>query len=209
MQTMTAIIIAAIALFGPLFVLKSIGPLDFWWWMSANLAILIGWAASISPGFRSSVSKDLRDGLPKKIALGLASAAALYGVFFVGNLLSRKLFPFAAQNIAAVYHFKSGVAPARVWLLMTLVIGPGEEIFWRGYLQRALAGRIGKWPGYLLSTMLYAGVHAGSGNVMLVLAALVCGLAWGWLYLRFGSILLNAVSHTAWDVAVFLVVPFV
>jgi uncharacterized protein len=207
-MTMTAIIIAAIALFGPLFVYRSLGPLDFWWWMTVNLVILIGWAAAISPAFRSSISKDVRVGLPKKIALGLASAAVLYVVFFVGNIVSRKLFPFAAQNIAAVYDFKSGIAPARVWILMICVIGPGEEIFWRAYLQRTLARRLGRWPGFLLATALYAGVHAGSGNVMLVIAALVCGLFWGWLYLRFNSITLNVVSHTVWDVTVFLVVPF-
>ena len=205
---MTAIIIAAITLFVPLFVFRSIGPFDFWWWMSANLAILIGWAAAVSTGFRSAVADDLRAGLAKKIAFGLVSAAALYLIFFAGNILARKLFPFAAQNIAAVYDFKSGVAPARVWILMMCVIGPGEEIFWRGYLQRALMRRIGKWPGLLLATALYAGVHAGSGNIMLILAALVCGLFWGWLYLRFNSITLNAVSHTTWDVAVFLMFPF-
>ena len=205
---MTAIIIAAIALFGPLFVYRSLGPLDFWWWMSANLVILISWAAVISPAFRRSVAEDFRDGLPKKIALGLASAAVLYAVFLVGNIVSRRLFAFAGENIAAVYDFKSGIAPMRVWILMMCVIGPGEEIFWRGYLQRALAARIGKWPGLLLATALYAGVHAGSGNVMLVLAALICGLFWGWLYLRFNSITLNAASHTTWDAAVFLVFPF-
>ena len=204
---MTAILIAAIALFGPLFVYRHIGPFDFWWWMSANLAILIGWAAATDSVFRSSVFKDLRVDLPRKILLGLVSAATLYFIFLAGNIISRNLFPFAARDIAAVYDFKSGVAPARVWILMTLVIGPGEEIFWRGYLQRALALRFGPAAGWLLATALYAGAHAGSGNVMLVLAALVCGLFWGWLYLRFGSITLNAISHTAWDVVVFLLWP--
>jgi uncharacterized protein len=204
----TAIIIAAIALFAPLFILKSIGQFDFWGWMSANLVLLIGIAAITDTTFRRSVSDDLRAGVWKKIGLGLLSALALYGVFFVGNTVSRKLFAFANQDITSVYDFKSGVAPARIWLLMTLVIGPGEEVFWRGYLQRALALRFGPVTGWLLAAGLYAGVHAGSGNVMLVIAALVCGLAWGWLYTRFGSILLNAVSHTAWDVAVFLLAPF-
>lgn len=205
---MIAILLAAIALFGPLFVYRHIGPVDFWWWMSANLVILIGWAAYVSPAFRRSVADDLRAGLPKKIALGLASAAVLYAVFFVGNIVSRKLFPFAAEGISAVYDFKTGVAPARVWLLMTLVIGPGEEIFWRAYVQRALTRRIGQWPGFIMAAALYAGVHAGSGNIMLLLAAALCGLFWGWLYLRYNSIVLNAISHTVWDVAVFLLWPF-
>jgi len=205
---MTAIILAAIALFSPLFVLKSIGPFDFWWWMSLNLILLIGIALKIDPLFRRSISTNLHDGIPKKIALGILAAAVLYFVFFAGNILSRQLFPFAATDIAAVYDFKAGAAPARIWLLMTLVIGPGEEVFWRGYLQRALALRFGPANGCLLAATLYAGVHLASGNVMLVVAALVCGFVWGWLYFRFGSVLLNAVSHTLWDVAAFLLFPF-
>lgn len=205
---MNIVILAAIALFVPLFILKAIGPLDFWWWMSANLVLLIGIAAITDAAFRRSIPDDFRAGVLKKIGLGLLSALALYGVFFVGNIVSRKLFAFAGHDIAAVYDFKSGVAPARVWILMTCAIGPGEEIFWRGYLQRALALRFGPANGCFLAAMLYTGVHLASGNVMLVVAALVCGFAWGWLYYRFDSILLNAVSHTAWDVAVFLVVPF-
>jgi hypothetical protein len=92
--------------------------------------------------------------------------------------------------------------------LMVLVIGPGEEVFWRGYLQRHLQDRWGNVPGFLAATALYALVHAGSGNPMLVLAAAVCGLFWGYLYLRSKSILLVLISHTIWDVAVFILFPF-
>jgi len=57
-------------------------------------------------------------------------------------------------------------------------------------------------------TALYALVHVGSGNPMLVLAAAACGFFWGWLYMKTGSALLVIVSHTVWDIAVFLIVPF-
>jgi hypothetical protein len=43
---------------------------------------------------------------------------------------------------------------------------------------------------------------------MLVAAAGVCGIFWGWLYLAFRSPILNVVSHTAWDLLVFVVLPF-
>ncbi len=56
--------------------------------------------------------------------------------------------------------------------------------------------------------MLYTAVHLASGNIMLVLAAAVCGVFWGWLYLRYRSPVLNIVSHTLWDLAVFVVFPF-
>ena len=62
---------------------------------------------------------------------------------------------------------------------MALLIGPGEEIFWRGYLQRRWQERFGAGRGFLFAAALYAAVHAGSGNVMLVLAAAVCGAVLG------------------------------
>jgi membrane protease YdiL (CAAX protease family) len=206
---MIAIVLSAIALFGSLFVRKSIGPLDFWWWISLNLVILITWSAIKSRRYRNVVIEDFRHRIPKKIAIGLVSAVVLYFIFYIGSILSQKFLPLSAEGIAEIYNFKAGVSPARVWILMTVVIGPGEEYFWRGYVQRALAARIGRLPSWILTAAIYAGVHAGSGNPMLLLAALVCGVFWGWLYLRFDSILLNAVSHTVWDVAVFLVRPFV
>jgi uncharacterized protein len=43
---------------------------------------------------------------------------------------------------------------------------------------------------------------------MLVLAAAACGLFWGFLYLRFKSVLLTAVSHALWDLTVFILIPF-
>ena len=90
---------------------------------------------------------------------------------------------------------------------MTLLIGPGEELFWRGFLQRRLQSHQGPFKGYLLATAVYALMHVGSGNLMLVLAAGICGLFWGYLYLRTGSIIINVVSHTAWDIAIFLFLP--
>ena len=49
---------------------------------------------------------------------------------------------------------------------------------------------------------------AQPGPLQRASAALVCGAVWGGLYYRFKSPLLNVVSHTAWDVAVFLLFPF-
>ena len=143
-----------------------------------------------------------------KTALGLVSAAALYGVFWGGNLLSRAWFgEWAGQGIDSVYGLKSGASLTRIVLLIALLIGPTEEVFWRGLLQRQFAARWGRWGAFLLATALYAGVHISSGNPMLVLAAVVCGVFWGLLYLWRGSVLLNVVSHTAWDLAVFVLFP--
>jgi uncharacterized protein len=199
---------SAVLLFLPLFIVRAAGPIDFWWWMSLNLCILIGMALSLDRNFRLAIRNDLRSGAGRKILLGFLAAAVLYAVFFIGNILARLILPFAGSGIGAVYAFKSTASPVRIVLLMALLIGPGEEVFWRGFLQRRWQARFGADRGFLLATGLYAAVHIGSGNAMLVLAAAVCGLFWGYLYRRTGSLLLVAVSHTVWDLAVFVLFPF-
>lgn len=200
--------VAAAALFGPLFVLRRLGPLDFWWWMSLNVILLIGLGAILDRSYLPALRADLRTRIGRKVALGVLSAVALYGVFWIGNEGARSLLPFAGSGIESVYGFKTGASLIRVVLLMVLLIGPGEELFWRAFLQRRAMERFGAIPGFLAATALYALVHAASGNVMLVLAAAVCGLFWGAIYLRTRSVLLVAVSHTLWDLAVFIVFPF-
>jgi len=140
--------------------------------------------------------------------VGLASALLLYLVFFAGNYLSRHIFPFAGDNIENVYSLKQGISSLRIIVLMALIIGPGEEIFWRAFLQRRCMEMWGSLPGTLAAVGLYTAVHLSSLNIMLLIAALVCGSFWGALYWRFRSPLLNMVSHTAWDIMVFVLVPF-
>jgi hypothetical protein len=62
--------------------------------------------------------------------------------------------------------------------------------------------------GFIFATVLYTVVHIATGNMVLVLAALICGLFWGWLYMRYQSMLINVISHTVWDIGVFLLLPF-
>jgi CAAX protease family protein len=199
----------AALLFFPLFVFRSVAWFDFWWWISVNIALLLCAAAVLDETWRKDIAIDIRERLIWKIGMGVLSAAVLYGVFYAGNIISRWLFFFAGTGIDGVYAFKTDASAFRIGLLMLCLIGPGEELFWRGFLQRRLQGGYGQWRGFLLATMIYTLIHIGSGNVMLVLAAGVCGLFWGFLYLRFRSMLLNAISHTLWDVAIFLVLPVV
>ena len=198
----------AVVLFVPLFVTRGLGVFDFWWWISANLIILIAIAAFFDSAWRSSIRRDMSGSILFKIGMGILSALFLYLVFAVGNFFSRNIFSFAGSGIQDVYAFKMGASRLRIAVLMIFIIGPGEELFWRGFLQRNFQKKTGNYLGFILATGIYTLVHLGSGNVMLVLAAGVCGLFWGYLYLRYGSITLNIVSHTLWDVTVFLWLPF-
>lgn len=196
--------VLAVLLLVPLFALRRIGGFDFWWWMSLNVALLVFFGLFSDKSYLNLILKDLREGLLKKIGLGIISAGLLYAVFFVGNEVSRMIFPFAGAEISQVYSFKQNASVLRIILLMIVLIGPGEELFWRGYLQRHWQKRYGKIQGFVFASLLYALVHAASGNIMLVLSAGVCGLFWGFLYLRYRSVLMICVSHTLWDLMIFV-----
>lgn len=198
----------AILMFSPMFVLHQIGPFDFWWWMSSNLIVLLTICFLTDREYLVLLKKDLSEDLWRKIGIGLLSAFLLYLLFFAGNYLSRKWFNFAGSGIEGVYSFKGDAAGIRIALLMLLVIGPGEELFWRGYLQRKFSVKKGKWAGLILALILYTGVHIFTGNIMLIMAALICGLFWGWMYLKYNSMVINVISHTVWDIVVFLLLPF-
>lgn len=194
--------------FIPLFTFIGIGQFDFWWWMSTNLVVLITLGLILDKAYLPFLRDDYTGDVLKKIGIGLLSVVILYFVFYFGNWLSRELFDFASGGIENVYAFKGNASATRISILMLLIIGPGEEIFWRGLLQRNLAKKLGPKKGFILATFLYTLVHVFTGNIMLILAALICGLFWGWLYMKYESMLMNVVSHTLWDLAVFILLPY-
>jgi membrane protease YdiL (CAAX protease family) len=198
----------AAVLFIALFRLRRLGPLDFWAWLALNIVIVVAAGFLIDGRYGARLRRDAADGLLRKIGLGLASAGLLYLVFAVGRMAALRIFPFAGAGIGQIYALRAGVPALRVVLLIGLVIGPGEELFWRGFFQEWTGATTSRAYGFALTAMLYAGVHLAGGNVMLVLAAAVCGVFWGWLYFRFRSPVLNIVSHTVWDLLVFVFFPF-
>ena len=209
MSRFAVVCLVAAAAFIPLFITGGIGVFNFWLWMAANNILLFFLAAWADKSFLSRIASDLKERPLRKIALGLASAFLLYWIFWLGNIVARELFSFAPQGIEAIYGLKEGSSPLAIAALIGLIFGPGEELFWRGFVQQGLSLR---FPAFIkpvvLGTLFYAGVHAGSFNPMLVLAALVCGAFWGLLYRVSGSILLVMISHTVWDISVFLLFPY-
>lgn len=199
----------AMVLFAVLFATGGRGTFDFWWGMSALAALLTGSALWMDRSFPAQLREDARRGLLRALGWGVFWAAALYAVFFIGNLILRSWFgDSGGAGIDRVYALKSGVNTTRIALLIAFVIGPAEEFFWRAFLQRQLSARLGATRGVTLAVLLYASAHVSSGNPALILAALVCGIFWGILYARMRSVWINVASHTIWDLAVFLWFPF-
>ena len=144
---------------------------------------------------------------PMHLVAGAAAAAVLYGVFFAGHVVSSAVFDFAAPQVRHIYTLRGSVHPVIIAALLVLLIAPGEELFWRGFVQHRLSGRFGPWWGYLLAAGLYALVHVWAMNLMLLAAALMCGLFWGAVKQASKSLWPAIISHALWDVTIFLLFP--
>lgn len=208
-KAVTALItLLAVTMFSVMFVFRQIGWFDFWYWMSSNLLVILFVAFLADNENLNLLKADLLKSVGRKVLMGLGFALLLYVVFYVGNIAVRFVLEAAGEGIDRVYAFKQEAPGWRIAILMLLVIGPGEELFWRGFLQRRLQVHLGINAGFLIATALYTAVHFFTGNPVLVLAALTCGLFWGWLYKKYGSMIINIVSHTVWDIMVFIILPF-
>ena len=176
---------------------------NFWVMMTCSGAALTLYSTWAAPGWW----KDIRFDFPN-IALGVLFAAALWGVFWLGEFFSTLIFDFARPQVDSIYGMKDGENPVILTLLMLLIIGPAEEIFWRGYIQKQLSRKWNPNMGFIVTTLVYSLVHISKMNFMLIMAAAVAGLFWGLAYRlypeKFGAII---ISHAIWDCAVFIWFP--
>lgn len=200
------------------------GLTNFWLTMSCAAIILTAMAAGFAPKAVAAKNEDkdraagiIGKGWWQQLLLGVAIAAALWGIFWIGEKLSFLMFGFARGQVDGVYAMKSGLPDWAIAALLLCVIGPAEEYFWRGFVQRniavALSGRnfhvmSPADMAFMITALVYALVHVWSMNFMLVMAALVAGCVWGFLYrLRPGWLPALVISHAVWDAAVFVVFP--
>ena len=203
MKRLIFAILTAFALWTAMFSPLTAPHINFWIAMSISATILITIATFARPSWPRDFKWSMTD-----ILLGIAIAAALWGVFWMGDKISQFIFDFARPQVDSIYAMKDGSSSTLIAIALLLLIGPAEEIFWRGYVQRTLSQKWGANKGFIVATAIYTLVHIGSLNFMLIMAAMVCGLAWGLLYRlmpeRFTAITL---SHALWDAAVFVIFP--
>ncbi len=144
---------------------------------------------------------------PIDVATGLGSAAVLYGVFVAGDRLARRIMPRGGAEIGQIYHLSTLGRRLELGLRLILIIGPAEELFWRGLVQQRLAERYGRWWGTALGTLVYGGAHLVTGNATLLGAATIAGAFWGGMYALDAPMSALIISHASWDVLTFLVAP--
>ncbi|MFZ0243106.1 MAG: type II CAAX endopeptidase family protein [Desulfobacterales bacterium] len=174
----------------------------FWYKISASALTL----TALSFCFQSPRALHLKFDL-RAAALGMASAVLLYLVFWAGKTVASMILPFAGDQIGSIYEKGEATSIWKIALLLFFVTGPCEELYWRGFLQRRLMDRFGNRQGWIIATLLYAGVHISSLNFMLIGAAGVAGAFWGAMYWRLKDLTPVIISHSIWSTVIFAILP--
>lgn len=202
MRKMIFAVILAAVLWFVIFFPQHHAESNFWWRMSFSTSIIGAMSLYLGRGLKRYFAFNWRDAF-----IGLNSAALLWGMFYVGNWLSSLMFSFAEAQVDSIYALKEGSDKWLLGALLFFLIGPAEEIFWRGYVQQLLEERKGKQFALVATSTVYALVHLWSFNFMLIMAALVCALFWGLLYMYHKNLLTLTLSHAMWDLTVFVLFP--
>lgn len=145
----------------------------------------------------------------RDLLLGLTSAGLLYGIFQIGDRLTRLILPEGAREIDEIYGLEQYRSRQEIAARLALIVGPAEELFWRGFVQQRLMERYGQLPGWIMGTAAYGGAHLVTGNFTLIGAATVAGAFWGGMAMLGAPTGALIISHAFWDVFIFLIAPTV
>ncbi len=200
MKRLLASLVVACMLWAVMFSPLTAPYVNFWWTMTGSALALTALVSVFQPGWWCSLRWRASD-----IVWGVGLATGLWCVFWLCDKVAALLFSFARPQVESIYGMKNGESAWLLSAMLLFVIGPAEEVFWRGYVQRTLSQRWNADVGFLTTVALYALAHTCSCNFMLVMAALTAGVVWGFVYRLFPDRLpVLIVSHSLWDVAVFI-----
>ena len=195
-------LVLAVVLLAVTFIIQ---PFNFWLCIAITTLILGGLALLLGGNTIEKRHLDL-----EAVFWGIGAAVLLYLFFRAANwLLHLPLFSILSVDsyLMALYSLKETAPIYLIIPVLILITSPGEEIFWRGFVQRGLMQSFGQTKGWLFAASLYALVHVVSLNPLLVMAAFVSGLFWGWMYQKQRHIVSCITCHILWALAIFIVFP--
>jgi len=172
----------------------------FWYIYTATALFLIAY---------SIMNEESEDSLPvhKYLLLGIGTGFGIYLIFWVGHFFLQAIqFSHAVAQVEYLYW---KIAPKDIihYILLILILVPGEEFFWRGFIQKRLLRYSSFWQSIILTSILNASVYLFTSLYTLLIAALISGLVWGWLYAKYRSLPLAIISHLTFDLTMFLFLP--
>lgn len=175
------------------------GESSFYWLTLVLAAVWVVGAFCSGPLHLGGICWRGRNQRP--VISGTLIGLGLGGVFVVGGLIARQI-PAVATLITRVLQYAHH---GSFWLvvLITLINGVAEEIFFRGALYTAL----GRFAPLTISTLLYLAVTLASGNPMLGFAAIILGTVCALERRASGGVLAPMLTHFFWGLIMVLVLP--
>jgi hypothetical protein len=176
------------------------------WFFGAAIPFCAAWIAlsarAAPPGLAGRLRPRWGDaGLGLSAALLLYAATRAFLWAGCGGATDLLCGPLAAMF--ARFDTRS-VVPA---LGLGLLVGPAEELFWRGVVQQRLVPRLGRAGAVAATTALAGLVALASGEPFLALATVPTYAVWGALAAWRESLVPSLLSHSTWSVLVASVAP--
>ena len=131
----------------------------------------------------------------------VVGGVAAFGAFLAAYLVARHL-PLVGAALDGVLA-TADAGPTALVLVVALVNGAGEELFFRGALHAALEPHRPAVAG----TIVYVVVTAATGNVALVIAAAVMGVVFSVERLSTRGVLAPMLTHLTWSTLMVLALP--
>ncbi|HEX7377180.1 MAG TPA: CPBP family intramembrane glutamic endopeptidase [Pirellulales bacterium] len=156
------------------------------------VAVLLAWGLKVpvGEGWRLDVAT---------VATGAAATAPLLAAMWL--TLRWPLGPFrrlrALVDELIVPLFQAGGLVD--FAVISLLAGAGEELLFRGVVQRGLAPALGPWPACLLAAVLFGLCHALNTGYLILATAI--GLYLGWLERATGNLAVPILTHALYDFA--------
>jgi membrane protease YdiL (CAAX protease family) len=130
----------------------------------------------------------------------LVGVAAFVG-FFLAFLVAQRV-ALASAALDSVLG-KADAGPLALVLFVAIANGVAEELFFRGAVHEAFGPR----RPALGATVVYVAVTAATGNVTLVVAAVVMGTIFSLERLSTRGVLASVFTHVTWSVLMLLALP--
>jgi membrane protease YdiL (CAAX protease family) len=81
--------------------------------------------------------------------------------------------------------------------VIAFLAGVGEEVFFRGWIQNALASKLGIWAGILIASLIFGLAHYLSTNYFIY--AFITGIYLGVIYNTTGNLYIVMAIHALYD----------
>ncbi|BBX09532.1 CPBP family intramembrane glutamic endopeptidase [Mycolicibacterium aichiense] len=175
------------------------GDAAFYWLTMALAATWAFGARASGPVHLGCIRWRGRNQRP--VITGLAIGLLLGGVFVLGGLVTREIPPVAAAITRVLEYANHG--SLLLIVVITLVNGLAEEMFFRGALYTALGG----FHPVVISTVLYTIATCASGNWMLGFAAIILGTVCALERRATGGVLAPVLTHVVWGLIMVLALP--